>query len=140
MVTLFYQTAIDHVYFYEIEFAKLIIRYHVASGGGIGGGRSGAAYTASKFALVGLSRNIAYMYAPKGIRCNIICPGADITEIGSQMNNINPFGMQRAQEGVKNIRLGEPQEKTEIAVYLASEKSSFINGATIVADGGKGAW
>ena len=113
---------------------------NVASGGGIGGGRSGAAYAASKFGLVGLSRNIAYMYAPQGIRCNIICPGAVNTEIGSHMNNVHPYGMKRVQEGVKNIRIGEPQEIADLAVYLASDKSSFINGATIVADGGKGAW
>ena len=113
---------------------------NVASGGGIGGGRSGAAYTASKFGLVGLSRNIAYMYAPQGIRCNIICPGAVQTEIGSHMTNVHPYGMQRVREGVQNNRIGQPQEIADLALYLASDKSTFINGATIVADGGKGAW
>lgn len=112
---------------------------NVASGGGIGGGRSGVSYVASKFGLVGMSKNIAYMYAPEGIRCNIICPGGVITEIGNGAN-FHPYGMKRVQEGVKNIRLGRPEEIADLAVYLASDKSSLINGATIIADGGKSAW
>ena len=112
---------------------------NIASGGGIGGGRSGASYVSSKFALVGLSKNIAYMYAPDGIRCNVICPGAVLTEIGHNAV-YHPYGAKRVQEGVKNIRMGRPEEIADLAVYLASEKSSLINGATIIADGGKSAW
>jgi NAD(P)-dependent dehydrogenase (short-subunit alcohol dehydrogenase family) len=48
---------------------------NVASTAGISGGSAGAAYTAAKHALVGLTRNTAWMYAEKGIRCNAICPG-----------------------------------------------------------------
>lgn len=69
---------------------------NVASGGGIGGGRAGTAYTASKFGLVGMSRNIAYMYAPQGIRCNVICPGAVKTEI--TMPELNQEGWARVSE------------------------------------------
>ena len=111
---------------------------NIASGGGIGGGRAGAAYTAAKFGLVGMSRNIAYMYAPQGIRCNVICPGAVATEI--KVPNMNQKGYARVQEGVKNIRMGQAGEIADLALYLASPYASLINGAVIPADAGKSAW
>lgn len=111
---------------------------NIASGGGIGGGRAGAAYTASKFGLVGMSRNIAYMYAPKGIRCNVICPGGVATEIS--MPNLNTDGWERVSEGVKGFRIGNPKEIADLALYLASPYATLINGAVIPADAGKSAW
>lgn len=111
---------------------------NIASGGGIGGGRAGAAYTASKFGLVGMSRNIAYMYAPKGIRCNVICPGGVVTEI--TMPNLNTDGWGRVSEGVKGFRFGNPKEIADLALYLASPYATLINGAVIPADAGKSAW
>ena len=54
---------------------------NVASIGGVNGGRAGATYTASKHALVGLSKNTAFYYGPKNISCNTICPGGVETEI-----------------------------------------------------------
>lgn len=111
---------------------------NVASGGGIGGGRAGTAYTASKFGLVGMSRNIAYMYAPQGIRCNVICPGAVKTEI--TMPELNQEGWARVSDGVKNIRMGDATEIADLALYLASPYATLINGAIIPADAGKSAW
>ena len=111
---------------------------NIASGGGIGGGRAGAAYTASKFGLVGMSRNIAYMYAPDGIRCNVICPGAVATDI--TVPNMNLAGWGRVSDGVKNIRMGEAKEIADLALYLASPYATLINGAVIPADAGKSAW
>ena len=111
---------------------------NIASGGGIGGGRAGTAYTASKFGLVGMSRNIAYMYAPKGIRCNVICPGGVATEI--TMPNLNTEGWGRVSEGVRGFRIGDPKEIADLALYLASPYATLINGAVIPADAGKSAW
>lgn len=111
---------------------------NIASGGGIGGGRAGTAYTASKFGLVGMSRNIAYMYAPKGIRCNVICPGGVATEI--TMPNLNAEGWGRVSEGVRGFRIGDPKEIADLALYLASPYATLINGAVIPADAGKSAW
>ncbi len=113
---------------------------NIASGGGIGGGRAGAAYVASKFALVGLSKNIAYMYALKGIRCNVICPGGVATEIGAD-SNFHPLGVERVmQDGTKSIRIGLPEEIGEVALFLASDASSLINGVALPADAGRSAW
>ena len=111
---------------------------NIASGGGIGGGRAGAAYTASKFGLVGMSRNIAYMYAPKGLRCNVICPGGVATDI--TIPNMNMDGWGRVSEGVKGFRIGDPKEIADLALYLASPYATLINGAVIPADAGKSAW
>lgn len=109
---------------------------NTSSLGGLYGGRAGAAYTASKYGLTGLTKNIAYMYAPKGIRCNAISPGGVDTEI---MNNLqaSEYGMERIMKGTaNNPRSGSPEEIANIALFLASDESSFVNGDTIVADAG----
>lgn len=113
---------------------------NIASLGGLYGSRAGAAYTASKHGLIGITKNIAYMYAEKGIRCNAICPGGVETEI---MNTLSPseFGMERVMKGTtNNIRSGSGKEIANIALFLASDDSSFINGDAIVADAGWSAY
>jgi Dehydrogenases with different specificities (related to short-chain alcohol dehydrogenases) len=111
---------------------------NVASIGGLQGSRAGTAYTASKFGLVGLTKNIGFMYATKGIRCNAICPGGVDTEIAAAgINSPSQFGMEKAMSGISgNPRSGSPEELANVALFLASDDSSFINGAVIVADGG----
>lgn len=109
---------------------------NISSLGGLNGGKAGTAYTASKFALTGVTKNIAYIYAEKGIRCNAICPGGIDTEIS---DNLEPseFGMERVMKGTgNNIRSASPKEIANIALFLASDESSFINGDAIVADAG----
>ncbi|NLW17029.1 MAG: glucose 1-dehydrogenase [Firmicutes bacterium] len=112
---------------------------NVASIGGLYGGRAGAAYTASKHGLVGLTKNIGYMYAQKNIRCNAICPGGIETEIatGAYMSNVNEWGMNRALAGTgANPRYGKGSEIATIAVFLASDDASYVNGQCIAVDGG----
>lgn len=112
---------------------------NVASIGGLKGGIAGAVYTASKHAVVGLTKNTGYMYAKKNIRCNAICPGAVMTEIasGEFMKNINMEGAKLAGIGQGlNPRVGDPSEIAKVAVFLASDDSSFINGQCIAVDGG----
>jgi Dehydrogenases with different specificities (related to short-chain alcohol dehydrogenases) len=114
---------------------------NTASAGGLLGCRAGAAYTASKFAVVGLSKNIGYMYAQKGIRCNAICPGAVETNIASSMRQPSEFGAARAMSGMgTNPRTGSADEIAAVALFLASDESSFVNGATIAVDGGWSAY
>ena len=108
---------------------------NVSSIGGLFGGRSGASYTTSKHALIGLTRSIAYQYAKKGIRCNAICPGGVATNIA--VHNPNPLGMERLQTTLGSaVRTAEPHELARVALFLASDDSSFVNGEILVADGG----
>ena len=112
---------------------------NISSIAGLYGGAAGATYTASKHAVVGLTKNTAFMYALKNIRCNAICPGAVATEIGNSefMKNINMEGVQRTGIGMPlNPRTGEPSEIAKVAVFLASDDASFVNGQCIAVDGG----
>lgn len=109
--------------------------------GGLNGARAGAAYTASKHAVIGLTKNTAFFYAGEGIRCNGIAPGAVETNIGQSMTNLNEFGMGRAMLGIRlNPRAGQPDEIAKLALFLVSDEASFINGAIVVADGGWSAY
>ena len=100
----------------------------------------GAAYTASKHALVGMTENTGYMYAHEGIRCNAICPGGVETEISGSMmsgSGINQFGMGRAMAGLdKEIRTGKPEELAAAVLFVASDEASFMTGACVKVDGG----
>lgn len=110
---------------------------NVASVGGLFGARAGAAYTASKHAVVGFTRNTGFMYAPQGIRCNAIAPGGVETNIGTSMTHINEFGMGRTQPGMAlNPQMGQPEQIAKLALFLASDESGFINGTVVTADGG----
>lgn len=110
---------------------------NIASVGGLFGARAGVAYTASKFALVGMTKNIGYMYAGMGIRCNAIAPGGVNTDIGAGIKAPSPLGMEKAMSGFgMNPRTGEPEEIAQVALFLASDESSMINGAVITADAG----
>lgn len=112
---------------------------NISSIGGLQGARAGAAYTASKHALIGLTKNTGYVYAKSGIRCNAIAPGAMETSIGAtiDMSHLSPLVTERIMPGMAlNPRTADPLEVAKLALFLASDDASFINGAVIVADGG----
>jgi NAD(P)-dependent dehydrogenase (short-subunit alcohol dehydrogenase family) len=109
---------------------------NIASIGGLQGSRAGLSYTASKHALVGMSKNVAFQYAQLGVRCNVIAPGGINTSIGEKMQP-HPFGMEQAMSGIQgNKRQGEPEEIATLAVFLGSDDASLLNGAVITADAG----
>jgi NAD(P)-dependent dehydrogenase (short-subunit alcohol dehydrogenase family) len=100
------------------------------------GARAGASYTAAKHAVIGLTKNIAYMYANKGVRCNAIAPGGVKTNIGAHAHP-NSFGYERAVSGTSTMpRLADPEEIAAAALFLVSDEASFVNGEVLVADGG----
>lgn len=110
---------------------------NIASTGGLSGAHAGAAYGASKHAVIGLTKNTAFMYAPKGLRCNAIAPGAVMTNISASMGNVNEYGLSRATIAHKVIPAqGQPEDIANVALFLASDESQFVNGAVLVADGG----
>lgn len=112
---------------------------NIASVAGLGGGAAGAAYTASKHALIGLTRNTAWMYAKRKVRCNAIACGAVSTNIMESIDatRMNPEGLARASEYYPLIPATlDPIDIARVALFLAGDGSRYINGAVIAADGG----
>jgi NAD(P)-dependent dehydrogenase (short-subunit alcohol dehydrogenase family) len=112
---------------------------NVASQSGRSGGSAGAAYTASKHAVIGLTRQTAICYLKEGIRCNAICPGGVNTNIGESMelDKCDPAGLARATEISSNAAgLLDPSDIAALALYLASDEARYITGAVVSADAG----
>ena len=109
---------------------------NTASIAGFFGGAAGAAYTVSKHGLIGLTRSVAAHYGSRGIRCNAMVLGAINTNIGVG-GTPDPMGMEHLTKAMATLpRMGEPGEIAELALFLASSKSSLVNGSCIIIDGG----
>ena len=111
---------------------------NIGSVGGLSGTFS-TAYSSSKWALEGLSRSAAYVYADWGIRCNVIQPGFIATKMTAPMRSnpaLKEIVDKQMQETVLLRRMGEPEEIANTALFLASDESSYITGTDIVVDGG----
>src|SRR5699024_4337875 len=109
---------------------------NMASISGLTGGRGGLAYTAVKHAVVGMTKNVASQYGPENIRCNAIAPGHVETGVGAAMDNVDRLGMEIATRGVNLMaKAGTVEEVANIALFLASDESSLINGVALAADG-----
>ncbi len=111
---------------------------NIASIAGIEGGRAGAAYTASKHGILGLTKNTAYFYSKSGIRCNAIAPGAMKTNIMSGNIDLSTAGklVKSMLSTQGSQKVANPLEVANVALFLASDEASFVNGAIVVADGG----
>ncbi len=98
-----------------------------------------AAYNASKGAVLALTRAIAIDHGPEGIRCNSICPSYVVTDMLEQFFDSQPDPQDaraRAASAHALRRLSTPGEVANLALWLASEESSFASGQTFVLDGG----
>lgn len=112
---------------------------NIVSEAGIRGAASGAAYTASKHGLIGLTRNTAYVYGKQGVRCNAVLPGGVETNI---MASIDPTRIDT--EGLaalspvhaSALRNAKPDELAVLVVFLLGVEASNVNGALIANDGG----
>ena len=99
----------------------------------------GAAYTASKHGLVGLTKSTAYYYARKGIRCNLVMPGGVDTYLCSPeiaaINEPEGFAMSNSVCATM-IRIAQPEEIADVILYLSSDDATIVNGAIVSADAG----
>ena len=92
-------------------------------------------YTSSKGALIALTRSLAIQFARQNVRCNIIHPG--IIETPMQAPYLaDPAKRRSFEEGIPLGRIAQPREIAYVALFLASDESSYVTGAEIVADGG----
>jgi len=93
------------------------------------------AYTSSKGAVVAMTREIATMYARRGIRANALCPGPVLTPLLAKFLS-DDARRQRRLVHVPMGRFGEPIEIAQAALFLASDESSFMTGQSLIVDGG----
>ncbi len=100
----------------------------------VGFTRAQDAYTAAKGALISLTKSLAVQFARDGIRCNIIHPG--IVDTPMQVPYLTEALRKEFQAGIPLGRIAHPREIAYVALFLASDESSFMTGAELVVDGG----
>jgi NAD(P)-dependent dehydrogenase (short-subunit alcohol dehydrogenase family) len=103
-------------------------------------GIAGRGYEAGKAALVGFTRAVAADWAPYGVNVNAIAPGVFLTDPNRRWFDENTELKEMIENMVPMGRLGQPSEIAPLALYLASDASSFMTGAVIVIDGGYTLW
>jgi len=101
----------------------------------LGAATSQTAYTASKGAVLAMTREIAVEYARKGVRCNALCPGPIETPLLMQLLS-DEAKRQRRFVHIPMGRLGQAEELAKAALFLASDDSSYMTGASLIVDGG----
>ncbi len=96
-------------------------------------------YGMSKLALIGLVRNLAAEFGPKGVRFNAICPGLVKTDFARELWD-NPQVEHRIKNEIPLRRLGEPDDFEGVAVFLASDASRYMTGQAVTVCGGSNMW
>ncbi len=102
----------------------------------LGAATSQISYTASKGAVLSMSRELGVQFARKNVRVNALCPGPVETPLLLAIYGGDPDAFARRQVHWPTGRLGRPREIVNAALFLASDESSFVNGAAFVVDGG----
>ena len=129
--------------------ARLVADDMIAKGGGsmmftssIGAFKASpklGTYGMSKLALIGLVRNLALEFGPKGIRANAICPGLIRTDFAKALWT-DPAAEKRVNEDTPLRRIGEPDDLAGVAVFLASDASRYMTGQALTVCGGVSMW
>jgi NAD(P)-dependent dehydrogenase (short-subunit alcohol dehydrogenase family) len=108
---------------------------NVASVGGVFVGVANGAYCVSKGGILGLTRTLAFTYGPSNIRTNILCPGFIETPMIDRYMQEPGFASKHLEANPLG-RVGQPSEIAKVGLFLASDDSSYMNGAVIPVDGG----
>jgi NAD(P)-dependent dehydrogenase (short-subunit alcohol dehydrogenase family) len=137
-----------------VEFCKAVIPHMGERGGGsiinnasmagLGAAEGYGAYTVTKFGVVGLTKTIAAEFGRQNIRCNCVCPGMILTDMGEE--EIQFISMEKgvSMEDARRIfgevaamgRAGQPEEVADVVTYLAGPHSGFLTGVAIPVAGG----
>ncbi len=130
--------------FSHMEITQMILRnmarhrsgsiINIASTSGIDLIAGGSAYGVAKAALIAWTKTLASEVGRIGVRVNAIAPGLTDTDMGSENDKKT---MDRMIESSAMGRMGKPDEIAKVAVFLASDQSSFVNGQTLRVDGGQ---
>jgi NAD(P)-dependent dehydrogenase (short-subunit alcohol dehydrogenase family) len=102
----------------------------------VGAATSQISYTASKGAVLSLSRELGVQFARQGVRVNALCPGPVETPLLLRIFGDDPAAYERRRLHLPMGRLAKPREIVNAALFLASDESSYVNGATFLVDGG----
>lgn len=109
---------------------------NIASLAGLKASPNNISYSASKFAVVGMTKSVAMEYATKNIRVNAVCPGYTESALLDQLINAKPEMDSILKSVIPMKRYGKAEEIAEAVVWLASDNTKFITGQTITLDGG----
>jgi NAD(P)-dependent dehydrogenase (short-subunit alcohol dehydrogenase family) len=102
----------------------------------VGAATSQISYTASKGAVLSMSRELAVQFARQGVRVNALCPGPVETPLLLRIFGDDTAAYERRRVHLPMGRLAKPREVVDAALFLASDESSYVNGATFLVDGG----
>ena len=102
----------------------------------VGAATSQISYTASKGAVLSLSKELGVQFARQGVRVNALCPGPVETPLLLRIWSETPGAAERRLVHVPMGRMAKPREIVNAALFLASDESSYVNAATFVVDGG----
>lgn len=109
---------------------------NVSSVEGLGGGAYLVGYTATKFAVRGMTKAAAWELGPKGVRVNSIHPGAILTPMVQSQPGFGPDAEDFVASKTALKRFGQPEEVAALMVFLASDDASYITGSEVSVDGG----
>ena len=107
---------------------------NTASVEGVVGRRVRAAYGASKAGVVLLTKSVASQYGPRGIRCNAVAPGLVLTP--ALAHHYTPEQIEASLAIYPMPRLCAPEDVAHAVLFLASDEAAFVNGTTLMVDGG----
>ena len=108
---------------------------HIASISGLHPQTRSGAYSASKAGVLLMSKQLAAEWGPRGVRSNCICPGMIRTALSARFYEVPGFEAARSAVTASR-RIGEPLDIAEPALFLASDRAAYVNGAELVVDGG----
>ena len=137
-----------------VEFCKAVIPKMIERGGGsiinnasmagLGAAEGYGAYTVTKFAVVGLTKVVAAEFGRHNIRCNAICPGMILTDMGEEeikfISMEKGVSMEEARRHFGEVaalgRAGQPEEVADVVAYLAGPRAGFLSGVALPVAGG----